>query len=159
MAVAASGCSGSSAPKPALVSARGYPLGDLTLSHGGHRALALTVEIADNKAAWEKGLMGVRDLPADQGMAFVFPGQVSLGFWMKDTLIPLDIAFADAQGTVVDVQHMPPCSADPCPVYYSASPYSTALEARSGALTAAGIHAGDAMVLHRRAPAAASHSG
>jgi uncharacterized membrane protein (UPF0127 family) len=159
VALIAVGASGCGSPALALVSARGYPLGDMKLSHGGHQRLALSVEIAGNRAAWEKGLMGVRELPADQGMAFVFPSQVSLGFWMKDTLIPLDIAFADAQGTVVDVQHMPPCTADPCPVYYSASPYSTALEARSGALTAAGIHAGDVMVLHRRAPTTASPGG
>ena len=156
VAVSAAGCGSA---RLALVSARGYPLGDLTLNRGGHQRLALTVEIADNRTAWEKGLMGVRDLPADQGMAFVFPSQVSLVFWMKDTLIPLDIAFADARGTVVDVQHMVPCTADPCTVYYASAPYTTALEARSGALTAAGIHAGDVMVLKRRAPATASPSG
>jgi uncharacterized membrane protein (UPF0127 family) len=141
-------CGNSAAPTP-LVSARGNPLGDLTISQGDHREVALTVEIANNEAAWEKGLMGVRNLPADHGMAFVFHRQVGLGFWMKDTLIPLDIAFADAQERIVDVQHMVPCVADPCHTYLAAQPYSLAVEARSGALTAAGVRDGDVIVLKR----------
>jgi len=148
LAAALAGCGAGAAP--ALVSARGFPLGDLTISHGSQQRLALTVELATNRKAWEKGLMGVKNLPADQGMAFVFGQQVADGFWMKDTLIPLDIAFADAQGHVVDVQNMVPCKADPCQIYYAAQPYSLALEARSGALTAAGVHAGDVVVLKRR---------
>lgn len=143
----------------ATVSARGLPLGDLTVAQGGRQVLALTVEIADNQSAQEKGLMGVRSLAADQGMAFVFGQQVDVGFWMKDTLIPLDIAFADARGTVVDVQHMVPCTADPCTVYQAAAPYSTALEAGSGVLTHAGVRSGDVLHLHRRGGASPTPGG
>lgn len=157
LAGALAGCGSNAAP--ALVSARGWPLGDLTISRSGRQPLALTVEIASNQKAWEKGLMGVRNLPADQGMAFVFGQQVADGFWMKDTLIPLDIAFADARGRIVDVQNMVPCTADPCQIYYAAAPYSMALEARSGALTSAGVHAGDVMVLRPRAHPSPSPSG
>lgn len=147
---------GSSAAPLQTVSARGFPLGDLRIGRSGHTEVQLTVEIADNPKAWEKGLMGVRDLPRDQGMAFVFGSDVNDGFWMKDTLIPLDIAFADAQGHVVDVQHMVPCTADPCPIYYAAQPYTLAVEAGSGVLTGASARAGDSMTLARRARAAAS---
>ena len=149
---------GSGSAAVQTISARGYPLGDLTLSRGGHQVLALTVEIAANQKAWEKGLMGVKNLPADQGMAFVFGRTVNLGFWMKDTLIPLDIAFADGDGKVVDVQNMVPCTADPCTVYYPAAPYATALETASGALTHAGVKNGDTLLLHRRAAPSATPS-
>lgn len=141
------------------VSARGYPLGDLTISRGGHRVMAFTVELATDQKSWEHGLMGVKHLASDQGMAFLFGGQVSLGFWMKDTLIPLDIAFADGDGKVVDVQNMVPCTADPCTVYYPAAPYSTALEVGSGVLTHAGVKDGDVIVLHRRAAPSPTPSG
>jgi uncharacterized protein len=143
-------CGSSAVPPQATRSARGYPLGDLTVSRDGHRVAALTVEVADNRAAWDKGLMGVRSLAADQGMAFVFPQPVTYGFWMKDTLIPLDIAFWDASGRVIDVQHMVPCTADPCPIYYAAAPYTAAVEARSGRLTVAGVHSGDTVRFTRR---------
>jgi len=145
-----SACGSSGAARQPTVSARGYPLADLTISQGSQQRLALTVEVADNQKAWEQGLMGVRRLAADQGMVFVFGQQVSLSFWMKDTLIPLDIAFADAQGRVVDVQHMVPCTADPCQIYSAAAPYSTALEAGSGALTRVGVRVGDVLVVKRR---------
>jgi uncharacterized membrane protein (UPF0127 family) len=147
---------GSSAAPLQTVSARGFPLGDLRIARSGHTEVQLTVEIADNDKAWQKGLMGVRTLPRDQGMAFDFGHQVNLGFWMKDTLIPLDIAFADAQGAVVDVQHMVPCTADPCPIYYAAQPYALAVETASGVLTGASVRAGDTMTLIRRSHAVRS---
>ena len=158
-ALSASACGSSGSAALPTVSPRGFPLGDLTIAHGGHSPMQFTVEIADNNAAWEKGLMGVKSLAKSQGMAFVFPRQQSVGFWMKDTLVPLDIAFADASGHVVDVQHMVPCTADPCQVYYAAQPYSLALETASGVLTGASVHAGDAMTLKRRAHPTASPSG
>ena len=151
-------CGGSGAVALPTTSPRGFPLGDLTIARAGHGALQLTVEIAGNSAAWEKGLMGVKSLSKTEGMAFVFPQQENLGFWMKDTLIPLDIAFADAQGHVVDVQHMVPCTADPCSIYYAAQPYSMALEAGSGVLTGASVRAGDLVSLRRRAHATPSPS-
>lgn len=155
VALAACACGQS----PATVSARGLPLGDLTVADGGRQVLALTVEIADNQGAQEKGLMGVRSLAADQGMAFLFGQQVDVGFWMKDTLIPLDIAFADAGGRVVDVQHMVPCTADPCTVYQAAAPYSMALEAASGVLSHAGVRTGDVLRLQRRGTAGPTPGG
>ena len=155
VALAATACG--STPLP-TTSARGFPLGDLTVQHDGHSVLQLTVEIADTAARQEKGLMGVNNLAADQGMAFVFANPVRLGFWMKDTLIPLDIAFWDASGRIVDVQHMVPCTADPCTVYYPAASYSDAVEAKAGALAAAGVREGDLVRLARRGAAAASQS-
>jgi uncharacterized membrane protein (UPF0127 family) len=152
-AVLATAACGSSSPALATISARGLPLGDVTVQRGSHVLLHLTVEIADTTATQQRGLMGVRHLAADQGEAFVFRSQTADGFWMKDTLIPLDIVFADVQGTVVDVQHMVPCTADPCPVYDAARFYAIAVETASGVLTDAGVRPGDTLRLARRSVA------
>src|SRR5687768_1683664 len=58
----------------------------------------LHVEIADDVEEQGRGLMGVEDLPTDQGMAFVYDEPTGGAFWMKDTLIPLSIAFVDEDG-------------------------------------------------------------
>jgi uncharacterized membrane protein (UPF0127 family) len=150
--VVLSACGGSVAPLQ-TTSARGFPLGDLTVKRGGSTVLSLTVEIADTRAAREKGLMGVTKLTDQQGMAFVFPGMQHAAFWMKDTLIPLDIAFWDDAGAVVDTQAMTPCTADPCPIYNAAQPYSSAVEVRGGLFSKAGLRPGDVVQLARRAKA------
>jgi uncharacterized membrane protein (UPF0127 family) len=151
--VALSGCGGGGDTPPLqTTSDRGFPLGDLTVKRdGGGTLLSLTVEIADTAAAQEKGLMGVTKLSDQQGMAFVFGHMQSAAFWMKDTLIPLDIAFWDNAGRVVDVQTMTPCTADPCQLYSAAQPYTSAVEVRGGLLSHLGIHTGDAVQLARRA--------
>jgi uncharacterized membrane protein (UPF0127 family) len=144
---------GGAAPLP-TTSARGFQLGDITVQRGNTTVLTLTVEIADTPAAREKGLMGVTKLSDQEGMAFIFPRLQRAQFWMKDTLIPLDIAFWDTGGAVVDTQSMTPCTADPCATYASAQPYVGAVEVRGGLLAAKGLHAGDTLKFTRRAPAA-----
>jgi len=56
-------------------------------------------------------------LPQNAGMLFIFDTLGSYGFWMKNTLIPLDIIRLDQDFVVVDTTTMIPCTADPCPVY------------------------------------------
>jgi uncharacterized membrane protein (UPF0127 family) len=146
------GCGGTGSAAVPTTSARGFALGDLSVQHAGGTVLSLTVEIADTPAAREKGLMGVQQLSDSQGMVFVWPHAQNAQFWMKDTLIPLDIAFWDGTDQVVDMQAMTPCTADPCPTYASASPYVAAVEVRGGLLSKVGVHSGDAMRFTRRAP-------
>jgi len=68
----------------------------------------LTVEIADSDAERRLGLM-YRDFMADdQGMLFVYPQPRRLSFWMKNTKIPLDIAFIDVDGTILQIEQMKP---------------------------------------------------
>lgn len=64
---------------------------------------AIVVDVMDTPAGREKGLMLRKSLPKDYGMLFVFPAQMGLQFWMKNTLVPLDIVFigADKKITVV----------------------------------------------------------
>jgi uncharacterized protein len=88
--------------------------------------------------------MGRRSLPENAGMLFVFPTPVLAGFYMKDTLIPLDIAFI-SQDRVVEVRTMTPCRASPCPVTTPAFLYELALEVDAGTFEHAGIAAGAAV--------------
>jgi len=103
----------------------------ITIEVGGQRLL---VALADDREEWSQGLMGVDDLGDIDGMLFVFPLEVTTGFWMKDTLIPLDIAFFDDGLALVDVLTMEPCSANPCPVYVPRGLFSRALETPVGSL-------------------------
>jgi len=86
--------------------------------------------------------MHVMALPPDDGMAFVFGGPVTDRFWMKDTLIPLSVAFVAQDGTVVSVSDMDPCTADPCPTYPASGPYTMAVEANLGWFHDHGVGAG-----------------
>ena len=108
----------------------------------------MPVEIATTEAEREQGLMNRTSLPEDDGMFFVFPGeQANVGFWMKDTLIPLSVAFADADGRIAAILDMEPCKADPCKVYDPGAPFVTALEANKGAFDRWGVAVGDHMTL------------
>jgi uncharacterized membrane protein (UPF0127 family) len=75
-------------------------------------------------------------------MIFRFPGPTQGAFWMKDTLIPLSIAYYDAEGTVVAVLDMEPCTADPCPTYPPGTSYTGALEVNQGFFDDVGLEEG-----------------
>jgi uncharacterized membrane protein (UPF0127 family) len=105
--------------------------------------VVLYVDVAETPQARQKGLMGVEMLPADEGMAFVFDEPANSTFWMKDTLIPLSIAFVDENDRVIGVRDMQPCEADPCPTYGIEEPYVLAIEANLGWFDGAGIEVGD----------------
>lgn len=94
----------------------------------------LTVAVADTGELRAQGLMGIADLGELDGMVFVFAEDTGTGFWMKNTLIALDIAFFDEDGGFVDVLAMEPCSEDPCPVYRPSGSYRYAIEAPAGDL-------------------------
>lgn len=90
----------------------------------------LRPELALNSDARSVGLMNRRKAPAD-GMLFVFPGPTTGGFWMKDTLVPLTIAFFNADGERVRKLSMTPCRTDQCPIYDPGRTYRFALELRA----------------------------
>lgn len=89
------------------------------------------ISVADTPAKQEQGLQYVRDLPADSGMLFKFKHPRVLSFWMKNTYIPLDIAFLDDEGRIIKTEKMIPMSLR---AISSGTPCAMALEVPSGAL-------------------------
>ena len=112
---------------------------------GGERTLS--VRVADTDEERRRGLMGVRDLPANDGMAFVFDGSTTATFWMQDTPIPLAIAFVSGDGHILGITEMTPCRTDPCPTYAPPGAYDWAVEANAGWFSANGAQVGDEAVL------------
>ena len=108
---------------------------------------ATTVEIdaliAENNRQRGYGLMYRPFLRDDLGMPFLWDHDVSGGFWMKNTLIPLSIAFFDSNGTILRILDMEPCVEEDCTVYNPEVTYRGALEVNQGAFETWGIDVGD----------------
>jgi len=100
----------------------------------------LWVEIADRPDTRQVGLMFRRDLPPDEGMLFVFEEPQILDFWMKNTSIPLDIAFIDGEGIIINIESMRPL--DDRPRYRSLRLARYALEVNRGWFAQKGIGTG-----------------
>jgi uncharacterized protein len=112
------------------------------LEPAGGPATTVRLEVAADPAARARGLMGRTEVPQGTGMVFLYPADVTQTFWMKNTLVPLSIAFVAADGRVVSVAEMTPCRADPCPTYAPAGPYRYAVELAAGSFPAAGVGPG-----------------
>ncbi|NUO71957.1 MAG: DUF192 domain-containing protein [Frateuria sp.] len=134
MLLAAAGCAVAAQRSPA-------PAVDLH----GHR---FSTEFATDDASRERGLMMRTELPADHSMLFVFPDSEPRWFWMKNTLVPLDILYFDADRKLVSMQlDVPPCKADPCPSYPSDAPARYVLELAAGTARSIGAQTGDALTI------------
>jgi uncharacterized membrane protein (UPF0127 family) len=121
------------------------PASDLptvTIDASGGEEVEVRVEIADDTSEQRRGLMHRTALAEDRGMLFVYRDEEIRSFWMKNTLIPLSIAFIDSEGRIVDIQDMKPLDDDP-PNYVSAEPARYALEVNRGFFEERGIKAGD----------------
>jgi hypothetical protein len=106
------------------------------------------VEVAETDEQHARGLMHRRSLAAGSGMLFIFADEDYRSFWMKNTLIPLDMIFINGDRLVVDlVRRAPPCRADPCPNYTSAYPARYVLELAGGSAEALGLQPGDKIFL------------
>jgi hypothetical protein len=103
----------------------------------------LCVLVASTQAEQNQGLMGQTSLHGFAGMAFTFTAPSTELFYMKDTLIPLSIAWFDASGAFVASLDMRPCPPDAlCPTYAAGRPYQLALEVSTGRLGSLGIGPG-----------------
>ena len=100
------------------------------------------LEIAYRPEDQETGLMNRKSMPADHGMIFVFPAERNLTFWMRNTLIPLDIVYADRGGKVVSVKQMKPLDESVVP---SHGPAMYAIELNADAAARVGVKAGDVL--------------
>jgi len=106
------------------------------------------VEIADDTVSREQGLMYRTQLEDGHGMLFIFPAPQKLTFWMKNTLIPLDILFFDNQRQLINFhQRVPPCKSAPCPVYPSLDKAQYVLELNAGVAEKIGVKAGDELII------------
>lgn len=102
------------------------------------------VEIADTEAARAQGLMQRTQLDADAGMLFIFPDEQVRAFWMKNTLIPLDILYFDARHRLVSAQlEAQPCVSARCPGYASRGPARYVLEIKGGRAKSLDLKQGD----------------
>ncbi|MHB1161268.1 MAG: DUF192 domain-containing protein [Chloroflexota bacterium] len=121
-----------SGPGPAAPAAR------ITTASG--RQVAVRLEVADTPETRATGLSRRPSLPEDAGMLFVFPADGQAAFWMKDTLIPLSIAFISAEGRILEIQDMERLSEE---LHRPAQPYRYAMEVNQGFFKRNEINAGD----------------
>ena len=127
-------CVGCADPEPAATV-------NVEITHGNGTVLYV-VEVASSPRGRQRGLMGRESLAANRGMLFLFPEKVAVGFWMKDTLIPLDIAFINGD-RIVEIRSMTPCTTDSCPLTTPSTTYDSALEVNRGSFARAGVSVGD----------------
>src|SRR5690242_395058 len=104
----------------------------------------MKLELAKTEQEQETGLMGRTSLPEDGGMLFIFPQKSRTSFWMKDTLIPLSIAWIDENGKILEIQDM---EAQSEALHTPAQPYLWALEVPKGYFAKKGIQPGSTVKL------------
>jgi uncharacterized membrane protein (UPF0127 family) len=127
-------------PPAARTSPAGLDLVALTIDSGGRRH-DFTVEMARTPAQQEHGLMERRGLAPDAGMLFPFDPPRPASFWMRNTLIPLDMVFIRPDGSIARIAaNTVPLSETPVAVE---EPLTAVLELRGGRAAQLGIHAGD----------------
>lgn len=107
-----------------------------TLNAGMH---LIQAQVASTEPQRNTGLMHRREMPANEGMLFVFERAATQCFWMKNTLLPLSIAFLADDGTVVNLADMQPQTLDS---HCSAQPVRYVLEMNQGWFTQRGVRAG-----------------
>lgn len=140
-----SGCTQTSV-SDADPSRRQFPLDTLPTASITIDGATIPVYLATTPPTREEGLMhlGDQDLGDDEGMLFVFESERVLSFWMRNTFIPLDIAYARADGEIVTIHEMPPQTLRS---FLSTEPALFALEMKAGAFERLGIDVGDTITL------------
>lgn len=164
-AATASGCSSDdvAAPVPAASDApataptgpadpddvvpEGYDLVQATITDADGTECEVCLWLAATDDQRRSGLMFVTDLGAGDGMAFRYPAPRTGNFWMKNTVLPLSIAFFAADGAYLDAFDMEPCTDDPCPTYPTPRDFLIAIETVQGDLPALGIGPGSTLEL------------
>ncbi len=112
-------------------------------------AVELDVEIAETRRARATGLMKRESLDGDAGMVFLEEEPVRQSFWMKDTLIPLSVAFWDDRGEILAMLDMKPCRVAACPTYDPGVAWTGAVEVNEGFFEEHGVEVGDGVRVER----------
>ncbi len=157
------GCSGEHAETPeengpTTTSTAGTTPGEsavLAIDTSAGERVEVDVEIADSFIERQRGLMERTELAENAGMLFVFDREQALSFWMRNTIIPLSIAYIDRRGRIVDIQDMEPLDETSHP---SAEPAQYALEVNQGFFRERGVEVGDAVELPQAGLAASPGS-
>jgi hypothetical protein len=110
------------------------------------KEITINAEIADNEQKRQYGLMNRKAMAKDHGMLFIYDKERVMTFWMKNTLIPLDVIFINSDKKIVSTETMPPCKADPCTEYSSVKLAKYGLEVNAGFVKENGITVGNAAV-------------
>ena len=135
----------------ASLRAQGFSKVTLRIRHADGTLEEHCVWLADTEVERNRGLMEVTDpsLGGGEAMVFAFDTDTSAAFWMKDTLLPLSIAWVDSSGAVVNVANMDPCPATTknCPRFPPERPYRLAIEMAQGRLQDWGIGPGSTVTL------------
>jgi len=116
----------------------------------------IEVEVASTEPARARGLMGRRGLGENEGMLFVFPTSDRHCMWMKDTRIPLSVAFVDDAGRITNIEDMKPRTLTP---HCATVPARFAVEVNQGWFARRGLKAGERMQLSRPLPGRPSAGG
>jgi uncharacterized membrane protein (UPF0127 family) len=148
LALPAAACQPSQNGEPRLErSAAGLEQVPLTIRSSNGKEHRFTVEVARTVEEQAQGLMNRNSLAPDRGMIFPMDPPRQASFWMKNTLIPLDIIFVKADGTIANIaENTVPLSLDPV---LSVEPVGAVLELAGGRSAELGIKAGDKVVWQR----------
>jgi hypothetical protein len=114
----------------------------VVIDASGGKEVQVRVEIADDPWEDAKGLMYRTALGENRGMLFVYPDERPLSYWMRNTFIPLSIAYIDSEGRITDILDMKPLD-DKLPHYVSSEPVQYALEVNQGFFDKSGVEVGD----------------
>lgn len=109
----------------------------------------IILEIAKTEEERERGLMFLTSMAKNHGMVFIFSKSQPLSFWMKNTLIPLDMIFLNHQKIVTIFHDVPPCAkeASYCPSYSSTTDADTVIELNAGIASELKLAEGDQIVI------------
>jgi uncharacterized membrane protein (UPF0127 family) len=124
--------------------AEGQSVRNLVIERNEGNPVTMRVEVARTDSEKAQGLMFRRKLEDGKGMLFVFENEEYLSFWMKNTYIPLSIAFVSSGGRITEIRDMEPLDLSPVRSAYAAR---YALEVPRGWFGRAGIGPGDRLIL------------
>lgn len=115
----------------------------------GSKLIKINIEIADDNNERMKGLMFREKLDENAGMIFIFENEEYQTFWMKNTLIPLDMIFIDKDFKIINIEHAVPCNQEPCVLYKSAKPAKYVLELNGNFTTKNDVKTGDKIIIQK----------